>query len=92
MHVEIIQKGQGAEEAFAKELEATASVEIDARPLTYMGLNHKLCAAGRKQANPVVLLKHCSDETLKQLRRIRRNRGAELIDVTVYAFVEVSHA
>lgn len=59
--------------------------------LTYSGLLVRLRAVGSASAESIVFLFGAGATQLQQLKRIRRNKGAALGDMTVYA-VEVPNA
>lgn len=96
MHVKQIDVSRSLDEVLA-ELKTSLDgdlrdrLELDAQRLTYMGLLHRLVNFANSEANaPTVLLVNCTDTTLKQLRRIRRNQGKALEDLTVYTIPALS--
>jgi hypothetical protein len=96
MHVEIVDSDVTGCHHVEKILwaEGKDTIQLDATLLTYTELLNKLrrIAATCDDRIPTVLLKKCSPEHLKKLRRIRRNQGNTLASIAVYAFTEATNA
>ncbi|MCY1393216.1 hypothetical protein D9M71_81050 [compost metagenome] len=69
----------------------TRYCDLDASNLSYLGLLGRLQSlVGGSSPVSVVVLRNCTEVTLKQLRRIRRNQGKALEDLTVYTVPALS--
>lgn len=64
---------------------------IDVEPLSYMQLLDRLLALGElPRPAAVVVLFNSTDDTRRQLRRIRRNQGKSLGNLTVFTVAALS--
>jgi hypothetical protein len=89
MRTEIIALDQATEIMHAMESQDQAFTQLTDQ-LSYTGLLERLREIARASATSVVFLFGAGATQCQQLKRIRRNQGAAMGEMTVYA-VEVAH-
>ncbi|KSG23138.1 hypothetical protein AO946_23535 [Pseudomonas aeruginosa] len=90
MRTEVVTLKQAVEIMGDLELQDQAFTQMTDQ-LTYSGLLDRLRAVGSASKQSIVFLFGAGATQHQQLKRIRRNKGAALGDMTVYA-VEVTNA